>query len=321
MRYSPILLCSFALHWLSSSPWHFSGPLESVLPKSSQETAEPGQFDMMIAIKRFVSSTATAPAPSLTSLVAKLRAETGQGYSLCREALQKASNDLDKARTILAALVAEQASKTQLKAAEKEKSQGLIGIKALNDKNVAVLELRCLSDFVARSQPVLHLGNQIFDALSKGGSALEINASGASNTVKELSKVMQIEEILNETVGKVKEPIEISHLSLLQCDESEVNGTYLHQPLDGSHFGSVAAFVALQCPPAFSGQPWTRSLADLIAKHVAGMKPDALDTLNQQPFLFNPDVSVSQLISDTALEKGATASSVSIKRFHRFALN
>jgi translation elongation factor EF-Ts len=252
-------------------------------------------------------------------LVAKLRAETGQGYNLCREALQKGSNDLDKARTILETLVSEQASKTQLKAAEKEKSQGLIGIRQLSDTIVAVFELRCLTDFVAKSQPVLQLGNQIFDALAKAGAS-EINTSGSGNTMKELSKVMQIENVLNETVGKVKEPLEINHLTILQCDEAEASGTYIHQPVEGSNFGSVAAFVALQCPPNLSKQPWTKVLANQIAKHVAGMKPDGLDTLVQQPFLFNPELSVSQHISMTALEKEAAASEFSIKRFHRFSI-
>ena len=274
----------------------------------------------MIAIKRYVASSAASPAPSLTSLIAKLRAETGQGYSLCREALQKASNDLDEARTILATLVAEQASKTQLKAAEKEKSQGLIGVKAVNDTSFAVLELRCLSDFVARSQPVILLGNQILDALAKG-PALEISVSGTENTIKELSKVMPIDGILNDTIGKVKEPIEIARLSLYQCDESEIGGTYLHQPVEGSNFGSVVSFVALQCPPVFCRQPWTKLLANQIAKHVAGMKPECLEALNRQPFLFNPDVSVSQHISKTALEMDPAAPALSVKRFHRFSLN
>lgn len=275
-------------------------------------------MDLMIAIRRFTTTaTASSPAPSLTSLVAKLRAETGQGYSLCREALQKASNDLEKARAILATLVSEQASKTQLKAAEKEKSQGLIGIKSVDDTSVAVLELRCLTDFVAKSEPVIQLGNQIFNALAK---ASDVNVSGPGNTLKELSKLMRIEDILNETVGKVKEPLEINHFSIHRCNESEVSGTYLHQPVDGSNFGTVAAFVALQCPPNFSKQPWTKILANQIAKHVAGMKPDSLDTLAQQPFLFNPELSVSQHISKTAAEKEVVASEISVKRFHRFSL-
>lgn len=262
----------------------------------------------------------TASTLSIASLVAKLRAETGHSFSLCREALEKSQSDLETARRFLSELVAKQAASTQAKAATRSQSQGAIGIRRLNENTVGIVEIRCLSDFVGRSRPFLELGDRILASLNHVNNNLPLAIENHDEAVEQLTKTIPIKDVLSDTVGKLKEPITISRLHLIKSQPDETIGVYLHQPLSGSDFGPLAAVLSLRT--SFAREPWLTELTNKLAKQVVGMNPGSVEALNEQPYLFNSSMTVSGKLShDLAKHARSNSDSLLISRFYRLSIN
>ncbi|MBN1326115.1 translation elongation factor Ts [Candidatus Falkowbacteria bacterium] len=84
-----------------------------------------------------------------TSIITKLRKQTGAGMSDCREALDAANGDIEKAIEILR----KKGSKIANKRAGKEATEGIIcAYIHANNKIGALVELNCETDFVARNE-------------------------------------------------------------------------------------------------------------------------------------------------------------------------
>ena len=91
-------------------------------------------------------------------LVKKLRDETGAGILDCKEALQEAEGDLEKAKKILMAKSKAIASKK----AKREAREGLIGAYVHHDSRLGVLvEVNCETDFVAGTDEFKNFVNEI----------------------------------------------------------------------------------------------------------------------------------------------------------------
>lgn len=91
-------------------------------------------------------------------LVKKLREETGVSISECKRALEEAQGELEKAKEILRKRGIELAGKR----AGRTAAQGIIESYIHPNKRVGVLlELRCESDFVARSVEFQNLAHDI----------------------------------------------------------------------------------------------------------------------------------------------------------------
>ena len=85
-----------------------------------------------------------------TKLITKLRNMCGAGVNDCRNALEEASNDIDKAIEILRKKGAVKAAK---KIAERTANEGIIeSYIHANGKVGVLIEVRCETDFVARNQ-------------------------------------------------------------------------------------------------------------------------------------------------------------------------
>jgi elongation factor Ts len=90
--------------------------------------------------------------------VKKLREETGVSITECKKALEQAQGDSEKAKKVLRERGMELAGKRS----GKETSQGIIESYIHPNKKVGVLlELRCESDFVARSEDFQNLAHEI----------------------------------------------------------------------------------------------------------------------------------------------------------------
>lgn len=90
--------------------------------------------------------------------VKKLREETGVSVSECKRALEEAQGELEKAKEILRKRGIELAGKRAGRAA----AQGIIESYIHPNKRVGVLlELRCESDFVARSVEFQKLAHEL----------------------------------------------------------------------------------------------------------------------------------------------------------------
>ena len=147
-------------------------------------------------------------------LIKKLREETSAGVSDCREALEDAKGDLGKAKKLLAERGLEKAAKKQ----GKETGQGLIASYVhANGRVGAMVELRCESDFVARTDEFKTLAHEL---------ALQVAAMKPKN-VDELFAQDYIRDpgtkvaaLVKQTIAKVGENITVSRFTRLELGEN-----------------------------------------------------------------------------------------------------
>lgn len=174
--------------------------------------------------------------PVSASSVSSLRARTGVGVLACKEALEEAHGDEEKAIELLRKRGIAQAAKK----AARDQAEGLVFLRE-GDKKAVLLLLRCETDFVARDENFQALGKSLTDILfAKGHDALKFEAAAA----------------LPALVQKTGENVS---LGLAQIIEAPVLGCYLHTN------GKIGVVVGL-----LSG---TRELARDAAMHAAAMNP------------------------------------------------
>lgn len=90
--------------------------------------------------------------------IKKLREETGLSIGECEKALKEGGGDLDKAREILS----KKGEIFAQKRIERETGYGVVASYIHYDKKVGtMIELRCESDFVARSEDFQKLAHEI----------------------------------------------------------------------------------------------------------------------------------------------------------------
>lgn len=174
--------------------------------------------------------------PVSASSVSSLRARTGVGILACKEALEEAHGDEEKAIELLRKRGIAQAAKKAMR----DQTEGLVFLRE-GDKKVVLLLLRCETDFVARDENFQALGGRLADILfAKGQAALEAEAAASLPAITQ----------------KTGENIS---LGITQIIEAPVIGCYLHTN------GKIGVAVGLR-----SG---TRELAHDAAMHAAAMNP------------------------------------------------
>lgn len=136
----------------------------------------------------------------------KLREETSAGVSDCRQALEDAGGNYEKAKKLLVERGLEKAAKKE----GKETSQGIIESYVHNSRVGVLVELRCETDFVARTDEFKHLAHEI---------ALQVASMGPKNVVELLKGQyirdtnMTIAELMKQVVAKVGENITVARFT------------------------------------------------------------------------------------------------------------
>jgi elongation factor Ts len=128
--------------------------------------------------------------------IKKLRSRTGCGIADCKQALDEAGNDLDKAIEVLRKKGIAKAAKRS----DRETSQGVIKLAVSDDhKEGYILEINAETDFVVRNEKFQEFANQVFEVVKSqkpvDREAL-LSLSMGDNTVKESL------EILSGTIGE-----------------------------------------------------------------------------------------------------------------------
>ncbi len=174
--------------------------------------------------------------PVAPSAVSSLRSRTGVGILACKEALEEAQGDEEKAIELLRKRGIAQAAKK----AARDQAEGLIFLRE-GDGKAALLLLRCETDFVARDENFQALGRRLADILfTQGHSALESAAAAA----------------IPALVQKTGENIS---LGLAPTIEAPVLGCYLHTN------AKIGVLIGLA--------GGTSALARDAAMHAAAMNP------------------------------------------------
>lgn len=138
--------------------------------------------------------------------IVKLREETGAGVMDCKRALADAAGDYEKAK----ALIAERGLAKAEKKGERATGAGLIYAYVHMERVGVLVELRCETDFVARTEDFHTLAKEI---------AMQIAAMDpespeallAQEYVKDPSKT--VEQFIKATVAKTGENIQVARFA------------------------------------------------------------------------------------------------------------
>ncbi len=173
-----------------------------------------------------------------TELVKELRDSTGVSVMQCKNALEEADGNIEKALIILK----KKSSSIAVKKSNRNASDGIIII--LKSKGKALLlTLHSETDFVAK--------NEAFTSLANDLAQIAINQGIAKMSEKSL-------ELINPIIQKVGEKIELGRVEEIDGD---ILGSYVHMNKNG-------VIVSLK--------GGTEEIARDIAMHIAAMKPTYL---------------------------------------------
>lgn len=150
--------------------------------------------------------------------VKALRDKTGAGMMECKKALTEANGDAAEAEKILK----EKGLAAVAKRAERATSEGRIFIKQEGSK-VAVAEVTCETDFVAKNADFITVGNKIIDL---------ILAKGYTKPEKEL------EDLVLELATKIRENMALRRVELIDVPAGDAAAYYVH-----SDFKTAAVVV------------------------------------------------------------------------------
>lgn len=150
--------------------------------------------------------------------VKALRDKTGAGMMECKKALTDANGDAAEAEKILK----EKGLAAVAKRAERATSEGRIFIKQEGSK-IAVAEVTCETDFVAKNADFIAVGNKIVDL---------ILAKGYTKPEKEL------EDLVLELATKIRENMALRRVELIDVPAGDASAFYVH-----SDFKTAAVVV------------------------------------------------------------------------------
>jgi elongation factor Ts len=197
-------------------------------------------------------------------LIKALRDETGAGFMDCKNALEQAGGDIEKARLILR----EKGAIIATKRASKEVNQGVIAGALSEDGRTGVLiDLRCETDFVARNEEFLKLADELLHHVLAVGAEGQMDAILQRPTRADNS--LTVEKLIELTIGKTGERIVFQNYAIASVPEGE-NGVvdiYIH------HNKLVGAMVVLT---GSADKEAMQSLAHEIAIQIAWSAPQYL---------------------------------------------
>ena len=179
--------------------------------------------------------------------VKALREKTGAGMLDCKNALVKANGDFDAAERLLK----EQGLAAAVKKSERATNSGMIFSKILPDKGI-MLELTCETDFVARNSLFQELGNALLTKV------VEKNLTAATP---------ELETMVKETVGKIKENMQLKRIVTLPVGPGESLVEYVHD-------GRIGVMIRFSfSDPKAMENPAVRPILFDCALHAAAFAP------------------------------------------------
>jgi elongation factor Ts len=284
------------------------------------------------------------------ALVKELREKTGAGMMDCKSALAQA-DDMEGAIKILREKgLARAAKKTSRVAAE-----GLIAIAQGNGK-AAMVEVNCETDFVSRNDDFKKLTDDLAKtALSYAGAITDpTNVEGSALHAGKMPSGQTVEAVVTEKVATIGEKIDLRRFALLS--HGDVYGSYIHGAgsigvliegkLNDKKWASnddvlqaardIAMHVAASSPSFIREseipESWINSERSIFrAQVLASGKPENMVDkiidgkmskhkkdfcLLDQPFVKNPDLSVSGMLNELKTKTGGAE--LSIQRMVRF---
>ncbi len=187
--------------------------------------------------------------------VKQLRDMTGAGMSDCKKALEEANGNFEEAIVLLR----KKGQKISEARAGREAKEGAVFAYVSDDKKTGILiELNCETDFVARTDTFLQIGQTILAAAAK-----EMPAD------LEALKALQVDQttigqLITDAMARTGEKIELRKYEVLR---GEYIASYIHL---GARVGVLVAFENVQTADM-------QTVGRDVAMQVASMRPLAVD--------------------------------------------
>jgi elongation factor Ts len=199
--------------------------------------------------------------PEITAAAVKaLRDQTGLPMMDCKKALAEADGDADKAVDLLR----KAGKKTMEKRSGRETSTGRIFVYASLDPGAgAIVEVRCESAPVAKSEAFTELGNALAEQLATGPGASTVDELLTQPSPAQPSRTLR--EQFDDVTNRIREVFRVQRLVRVEgpC------GGYAH------HDGSTGVLLEVQGGSA--------ELAKDISMHVAAMRPKVVAPADLDP--------------------------------------
>ncbi|SIQ07451.1 elongation factor Ts [Alkalispirochaeta americana] len=191
--------------------------------------------------------------------VKKLRDKTGAGMMDCKNALTEAEGDFAKAERILKELGKAAAAKRSGRAT----NEGRIFTRTEGNTGL-VLELACETDFVARNETFVALGESLAQEI------LERNLTEADEA---------IENRIRDAISTIKENMSLRRFSRIEKKDNEIFASYIHG--DSGRLGCIVALGA-EDPAALERQD-VKDFAFDCALHAVAFRPTYLSEDSVDP--------------------------------------
>ena len=182
------------------------------------------------------------------SMVKELRETSGAGMMDCKKALSECNGDMNEAMNYLR-------EKGIAKSAKKESriaAEGLANIFVEGNKAV-ILEVNSETDFVSKNAEFVNMISVIGHALLKS------NAKSLEDALEVETEFGKVSDYIIENVAKIGEKLSLRRFEIVEKNDDEVFGEYLHMG------GRIAALTVVKGANA--------EVAKDVAMQVAAMKP------------------------------------------------
>lgn len=189
--------------------------------------------------------------------VKALRDKTGAGMMDCKKALMESGGDIDKAIEYLR----KKGAAASQKRSDRIAKEGLIIAKTNDARTEAVMvEVNCETDFVGKSDAFKSFTNTVADTV------LESKANDVNGLLSKNSGNLTIQQLLDDTTGKVGEKVEIKRIAYFSSD----NGFFC----DYNHPGNkVASLIEIEGKISDKGI----ALGNDLTMQIVAMKPLTID--------------------------------------------
>lgn len=203
--------------------------------------------------------------------VKALREKTGAGMMECKKALTEANGNMAEAEKILK----EKGLAAVAKRAERATSEGRIFIRQSGSK-IAIAEVTCETDFVAKNADFIALGNTILDT---------VFAKGYTKIEKEL------EDLVLELATKIRENMALRRMEIVDVPANASAATYVHSDfktasvvvVEGSEADEVKVFAKDCCLHLAAFTPSYTSQEDVPQSYIDEQKEIFAAQMAQDP--------------------------------------
>ena len=204
--------------------------------------------------------------------VNKLRQMTGAGMMDCKKALTEAEGDFEKAVELLR----KKGQKVSASRADRETSEGVVFAKT-NDANSegALIAFTCETDFVAKNDEFMQLGNQIAElAFAEKPESIEaLNGMSLGD--------LTVGDKIVELTGKIGEKLEVKAFEVVT---GEAVVPYIHSN------GKLGVMVSLSNT---NGSEVEAAGKD-VAMQIAAMNPVAVDKDGVDPAVVEKEIEIGK---------------------------